>query len=187
MRQWWLRRSLRLRLAVWYAVTSTLILLALGGMLLFVVGGRLLSELDRQLRDDFEMVESRVTRDPEGNFRWLGYGHKEEEQVDPWFEILSPAGSILLSEGPPSGLKMRSSLVHREGTVAPFSTELQRHLHVRVLENSTRIADAPVVLRVIRPEAELRRAMAELGAVLAFGLPLAGSFPHTRKKGPRSL
>lgn len=28
MRQWWLRRSLRLRLAVWYAVTSTLILLA---------------------------------------------------------------------------------------------------------------------------------------------------------------
>jgi heavy metal sensor kinase len=179
MRQWWLRRSLRLRLAVWYAVTSTLILLALGGMLLFVVGGRLLSELDRQLRDDFEMVESRVTRDPEGNFRWLGYGHKEEEQVDPWFEILSPAGSILLSEGPPSDLKMTSSLVHREGTVAPFSTELQRHLHVRVLENSTRIADAPVVLRVIRPEAELRRAMAELGAVLAFGLPLAGVLSAT--------
>jgi hypothetical protein len=29
-------------------------------------------------------------------------------------------------------------------------------------------------LRVFRPETELRRAMAELGAILAFGLPLAG-------------
>jgi len=50
---------------------------------------------------------------------------------------------------------------------------MQRHLHVRVLANSTRIAGEPVVLRVFRSEAELRRAMAELGAVLAFGLPLA--------------
>ncbi len=66
-----------------------------------------------------------------------------------------------------------SSLTHREDAVAPFSAEMQRHLHVRVLENSTRIAGEPVVLRVFRSEAELRRAMAELGAVLAFGLPLA--------------
>ena len=36
-----------------------------------------------------------------------------------------------------------------------------------------------MVLRVIRPEAELRRAMAELGAVLAFGLPLAGALSAT--------
>ena len=50
---------------------------------------------------------------------------------------------------------------------------MQRHLHVRVLANSTRIAGEPVVLRVFRSETELRRAMAELGAVLAFGLPLA--------------
>jgi heavy metal sensor kinase len=178
MRQWWQRRSLRLRLTLWYAVTSTIILLALGGMLLFVVHGRLLSQLDRQLRGDFEMVESRVSRDSAGNLRWLGYGHDKDElewekQAGPWFEILSPTGSILLREGPSSDWKAISSLTHREDAVAPFSAEMQRHLHVRALENSTRIADEPVVLRVFRSEAELRRAMAELGAVLAFALPLA--------------
>jgi heavy metal sensor kinase len=134
--------------------------------------------MDRQLRDDFEMVESRVARDSVGNLRWLGYGHDKDEvqwekQAGPWFEILSPAGSILLREGPSSDWETISSLTHREDAVAPFSAEMQRHLHVRVLENSTRIAGESVVLRVFRSEAELRRAMAELGAVLAFGLPLA--------------
>ena len=178
MRQWWQQRSLRLRLTLWYAVTSTIVLLALGGMLLFVVHGRLVSQMDRQLRGDFEMVESRLARDSAGNLRWLGYGHDKDElewekQAGPWFEILSPAGSILLREGPSSDWKAISSFTHREDAVAPFSAEMQRHLHVRVLENSTRIAGEPVVLRVFRSEAELRRAMAELGAVLAFGLPLA--------------
>jgi heavy metal sensor kinase len=178
MRRWWERRSLRLRLTLWYAVTSTIILLALGGMLLFVVHGRLVSQMDRQLRGDFEMVESRVARDSAGNLRWLGYGHDRDEvewekQAGPWFEILSPAGSMLLREGPSRDWETISSLTHRENAVAPFSAEMQRHLHVRVLESSTRIADEPVVLRVFRSEAELRRAMTELGAVLAFGLPLA--------------
>jgi hypothetical protein len=105
MRQWWERRSLRLRLTLWYAITSTIILLVLGGLLLFVVHGRLISQMDRQLRGDFEMVESRVARDSPGNLRWLGYGHDEDEvewekQAGPWFEILSPAGSMLLREGP---------------------------------------------------------------------------------------
>jgi heavy metal sensor kinase len=178
MRQWWERRSLRLRLTLWYAITSTIILLALGGMLLFVVHGRLISQMDRQLRGDFEMVESRVARDSAGNLNWLGYGHDKDEvewekQAGPWFEILSTDGSMLLREGPSRDWEAISSLTHREDTVAPFSAEMQRHLHVRVLENSTRIADEPVVLRVFRSEAKLRRAMAELGAVLAFGLPLA--------------
>jgi hypothetical protein len=59
MRQWWQRRSLRLRLTPWYALTSTIVLLEFGGMLLLVVHGRLVSQMDRQLRGDFEMVESR--------------------------------------------------------------------------------------------------------------------------------
>jgi heavy metal sensor kinase len=134
--------------------------------------------MDRQLRGDFEMVESRVARDSAGNLRWLGYGHDEDEvewekQTGPWFEILSPTGSMLLREGPSRDWEAISSLTHGGDALAPFSAEMQRHLHVRVFENSTRIADEPVVLRVFRSEAELRRAMAELGAVLAFGLPLA--------------
>ena len=180
MRQWWQRRSLRLRLTLWYAVTSTIILLALGGTLLFVMHGRLISQMDRHLRGDFEMVESSVARDAAGNLRWLGYRHDNDEvegekQAGPWFEILSPTGSVLLREGPSSDWKILSSATRLEAGFRAFSAETEGHLHVRVLENKTRIAGEPAVLRVFRPEAELRRAMAELGAVLAFGLPLAGA------------
>src|SRR6516225_4010403 len=105
MRQWWQRRSLRLRLTLWYAFTSTIILVALGGMLFFVMHGRLLSEMDRHLRGDFELVESSVTRDAAGNLSRIGYGHDTDEaeiekHAGPWFEILSLSGSILLREGP---------------------------------------------------------------------------------------
>src|ERR1700751_329691 len=105
MRLWWERRSLRLRLTLWYAITSTIILLMLGGLLLFVVHGRLISQMDRQLRGEFELVEARIGRDSAGNLRWPGYGHDEDEvewekQAGPWFEMLSPAGSMLLREGP---------------------------------------------------------------------------------------
>jgi heavy metal sensor kinase len=177
MREWWQRRSLRLRLTFWYAITSTVILLTLGGLMFLVVRGRLLSQLDRQLRSDFEMIESRVVRDPAGNLRSLGYGHGEEEvewekEAGPWFEILSPAGSVLLREGLLSDWKPLSSLMPRVGAVTSFSAELQGHLHVRALANHTLIAGEPVLLRVFRSEGELRRAMAEFGVVLGFGLPL---------------
>ena len=180
MRQWWQRRSLRLRLTLWYALTSTIILLAFGGMLLLVVHERLLSELDRQLRVDFETVESRVTRDSAGDLGWSGYGHDDDENdseqsgvADPWFEILSSEGAILLSEGPSSDWRVVLPLPLREDVFTAFSAETKRHIHIRVLGRSTSIAGEPVVLRVFRSEADLRREMAELGAVLAFGLPLA--------------
>ena len=67
MRQWWQLRSLRFRLTVWYAITSAVILLGLGSVLLLVLYQRLISEADRQLRVDFETVESRVTSDSEGD------------------------------------------------------------------------------------------------------------------------
>ena len=179
MRQWWQRRTLRLRLTIWYAFTSTVILVALGGILFFVVRGRLLSEMDRHLRGDFELVESSVSRDAAGSLSRLGYDSNRDEadsdqQAEPWFEILSPSGSILLREGPSSDWKILSSVRHLEGGFGAFSAETDGHLHVRVLENKTHLADEPVTLRVFRPETELRQALAELGAVLAFGLPLAG-------------
>lgn len=178
MRRWWQRRSLRLRLTVWYAATSTVILLALGGMVFFVVNRRLVAQLDGQLRGDFELVESRVIRDPSGQLHWQGYGEdpdesEAEQQIDPWVEILSPSGSRVLHEGPSSDWKILSSNAHLDDGFTAFSAETERHLHVRVLEKKTRLAGELFTLRVFRSEVELRQALAELGTVLAFGLPTA--------------
>jgi heavy metal sensor kinase len=178
MRRWWQRRSLRLRLTVWYAATSTVILLALGGMVFFVVNRRLVAQLDGQLRGDFELVESRVIRDPSGQLHWQGYGEdpdesEVEQQIDPWIEILSPSGSKLLHEGPSSDWKILSPNTRLDDGFTAFSAETERHLHVRVLEKKTWFAGDLFTLRVFRSEAELRQALAELGTVLAFGLPTA--------------
>jgi heavy metal sensor kinase len=176
MRNWWLRRSLRVRLTVWYAVTSTLILLALGGMVFFVVNRRLVDQLDSQLRGDFEAAESRVTLDSSGRLDWQEDEHDQDEvgnQNGQWFEISSPNRLILLHEGPSTDWKVLSPIRHLDSGFKAFSAETERHLHVRVLENNTRIEGQSVLLRVFRSEAELRRALAELGAVLAVGLPTA--------------
>jgi len=129
---------------------------------------------------DFETVESRVTRDSAGDLSWSGYDHDDDENDSEQlraaglrFEILSSQGAILLREGPASDWKVVLPLPLREDSFTAFSAETERQIHVRVLEKSTLIAGEPAVLRVFRSEVELRRAMAELGAVLAFGLPFA--------------
>jgi heavy metal sensor kinase len=176
VRQWWLRRSLRVRLTVWYAVTSTVILLALAGMVFFVVNRRLVDQLDSQLREDFETAESRVSVDSSGRFNWPDDEHDQDEignQNGLWLEISSSTGSTLLHEGPSTDWRILTPTRHLDSGFRAFSAETERHVHVRVLENTTQIEGQSVLLRVFRAEAELRRALAELGAVLAVGLPTA--------------
>jgi heavy metal sensor kinase len=180
MKRWWQRRSLRLRLTVWYAITSSVILLALGGILLLVLYQRLISELDRQLRVDFETVESRVTRDSDGDLTWPGYGHAEDEDesgqpdaVSLWFEILSPEAQMLLREGPSADWHPVPVSTFDREEPRSFSAEAKAHFYVRVLERKTNVEGQSVLLRVFRPETDLRRAVGELAAVLGIGLPLA--------------
>jgi hypothetical protein len=66
MKDWWPIGSLRLRLTLWYAATSLIILLALGALLLTLVHYRLSAELDRQLRSDSEFVSARLEHDDSG-------------------------------------------------------------------------------------------------------------------------
>jgi heavy metal sensor kinase len=142
----------------------------------FVISGRLVAQLDQQLRGDFEILESQITRDSSGRWHWQGYGREENEtggEIDPWFEISSPTGSMLLHEGPSTKWQVLSPVAQLGAGFKAFSAETERHLHVRVLENETRIQDEPVVLRVFRSEMELRLALVEIGVVLVAGLPTA--------------
>jgi HAMP domain-containing protein len=186
MRQWWQRRSLRLRLTVWYAITSAVILLALGSILLVVLYQRLISEVDRQLRVDFETIESRVTSDSEGDLSWPGYGHTEDQdepgrpdEPGPWFEILSSQGEVLLREGPSADWNLVPLSTFSREQPRLFSTEAKRQFYVRVLEGKAHIEGQTVLLRVFKPETDLRRAILELGAVLGLGLPLAAVLSAT--------
>ena len=81
MKDWWPIRSLRLRLTLWYAATSLIILLALGALLLTLVHHRLGAELDRQLRSDAEFVSAWLEHDDEGQLR-LDYENEDNYDAE---------------------------------------------------------------------------------------------------------
>ena len=195
MKDWWPIRSLRLRLTLWYAVTSLIILLALGALLLTLVRHRLGAELDRQLRSDAEFVSARLEHDDAGRVR-LDYeneGNREPDRVGrrdgqdeheqprsaAWFEVWSPDSRLLLRRRPgeenarPGGLALAPPALGRNNsTTRIFSAQVER-LPVRVLDRAIQVDNTPATLRVIRSESDLRSALAQIGAVLALGLPLA--------------
>jgi hypothetical protein len=82
MNRWWRKRSLRLRLTLWYAAASFVILLALGVLLLTSVRGRLGAQLDQQLQNDFAFVAARLEHDNAGRVR-LDYEREEEQDRHP--------------------------------------------------------------------------------------------------------
>ena len=60
MKSWWQRRSVRFRLALWYAAATAIVLMAFAWFVYEVIEHRLGAEIDRQLRSDLELVEAQV-------------------------------------------------------------------------------------------------------------------------------
>lgn len=90
MKQWWQRRSLKLRLALWYAAATTAVLTVFAGFVYEVVEHRLAAALDRQLRIDFDLVEAQLDTDAAGQIRWLVQGAHGDEgfaRLSAWFEV----------------------------------------------------------------------------------------------------
>jgi len=67
---WWLRRSVRLRLALWYAAATALVLILFAWFVYEVIEHRLAAEIDRQLRIDFDLVEPQLSVNNEGRVDW---------------------------------------------------------------------------------------------------------------------
>ena len=90
MKNWWLRRSLRFRLAAWYALGGTLLLAAFTSTIYFFVAHHLGQPLDHKLRQDLEVVQENLRIDAEGQVRWQGRPVQVGEpwpSNDPWFEL----------------------------------------------------------------------------------------------------
>src|SRR5262249_8497514 len=63
------------------------------------------TELDRQLHDDFEVVEQMLERTPEGGVRWRADPHHAKSEYPEnrqWLEVWSPEGQLLYGS-PASG------------------------------------------------------------------------------------
>ncbi len=177
MKAWWLRRSVRFRLALWYAAATALVLCAFAWFVFEVIEHRLAAEIDRQLRIDFDLVEPQLSVDTQGRVNWTVRGSHGDEgfsRLSAWFEVWSENKELLLRHWPVPEANIKDVLPPPQKSTLSFATvELERALFVRVMERPGRVQGRSVIIRVFRDEAEMRRILREIVEVSLLGFPLA--------------
>jgi len=177
MKDWWLRRSVRFRLALWYAAATALVLFAFAWFVYEVIEHRLAAEIDRQLRIDFDLMEAQLDIDTEGRMHWAVRGSHGDEgfaRMSAWFEVWSENGELLLRHWPVPEANIKDAPPAPHGSTLKFATvELERGLFVRMMERPGRVHGRSVIIRVFRDETEMRRTLSEIIEVSLLGFPLA--------------
>lgn len=177
MSSWWKRQTLKLRLTLWYAAATAVVLGVFAWVAYEVVEHRLSAELDRQLRIDFDLVEAQLDVDATGKIRWLVQGAHGDEgfaRLSAWFEVWSEDKQLLFRHWPVREADIKNPLPAPLGSSLRFQTiELEEGLHVRVMERPARIHERGVVVRVLRDESDMRRTLREIVEVFLLAAPLA--------------
>ena len=177
MKSWWQRRSVRFRLALWYAAATAMVLIAFAWFVYEVIEHRLGAELDRQLRSDFELVEAQVDLDADEGARWNAREPHDDGASPPismWFEVWSENGELLLRHWPFQETNANNVLPAPRASTLKFTTvEFEHGLFVRVMEAPARVEGRSVLIRVFRDQTEMRRTLAEVVKVSTLGFPLA--------------
>lgn len=98
MRQWWRKRSLRFRLAAWYALGSVTLLAAFSATVYSYVSYTMAVPLDHELRRDLATVLANVRVLPNGDVEWRGRPARDVEpwpSKNPWFELWDEKGQLV--------------------------------------------------------------------------------------------
>ena len=165
----WSALSIRARLAAWYTVVLSLMLVVYAAATFIAVRHEFVEQLDDQLRDDFEAAEARLARTPDGRIAWTGDRHADPDaDEDRAQEAWSTAGepiyrSELATALPPATLTAATIRARYESVTASGE-------RWRMLSRTADIGGRPIVLRVSRSEERLRRQLAEILVVLTRGV-----------------
>jgi heavy metal sensor kinase len=167
----WSAASIRARLTGWYALVLMAMLLVYATATYVAVRHEFLEQLDEQLHDDFETLEGRLARMPDGRITWGDEGRQDpDHEPERVFELWSPAGEQLQRSGadvslPPTVLATASSSYR-------YETVRSNGERWRSLTGSVTVDGQSVVLRAARSEERVLGQLREVLVVLVFGLPL---------------
>src|SRR5215813_3682917 len=153
MMRWWRRRSIRVRLTLWYAMALSAVLALYAGGVFAFLRHTLSADLDRGLYDDRELAEQMLERTPVGAVGWRAEPEDDDDEAveGRWLEVRSLEGTLLYAR--PSAFPAD---VRARRLSAPYTVD-----------------DLPVVITVARSEEPLRRELRELLVIMGAGLPLA--------------
>lgn len=177
MSSWWQRQSVKLRLTLWYAGAMAAVLAFFAIVVYEIVEHRMESELDRQLRIDFDLVEAQLDLDETGQVRWRVQGAHGDEgfaRLFAWFEVWSENGQLLLRHWPVPESQIERPLPAPAAATLQFRDhEIEDDLPVRLMERPARLRGRGVVLRIFRDQSGMRQTLRQIIEVFALTLPFA--------------
>jgi len=167
----WTVPSIRARLAGWYAVVLTAMMVVYATATFLAVRHEFLEQLDDELHDDFETAEGLFTRTPNGRVIWsVDPHHDPDADEGRVYEVWSATGEQLHRSG--ASVALPSLALASTGSLYRYETVTANDQRWRTLTAPITVGDRAVVLRVSRSEERVRGQLWEILVVLVFGLPL---------------
>ncbi len=193
--EWWERRSIRQRLALWYAAGGTLLVSGFAATLYMYVALWIARPLDHQLREDLKIVEARLTVAADGTLRWDGqvFGEPAPWMTEhPWFEVWDEESRLVrriwpFSENRTVVLPGPPNRALGTGTISVFY--VAPDLRLRALSVLYRVPgrEQPWMLRLMRVHQPHADALGALRVIIVVALPVvvallvAGGYSFTKR------
>ena len=178
--RWWSTRTIRFRLALWYAVGGTFLLTAFTATIYEFVSIRMARPLDHQLRGDLEQVKRNLSVGADRTVRWNGTALPDPApwmSAHPWFELWDETGTLVRRVWPFSGNRAlylpdpdRTPVV--AGTVSVFYVAPELRLRTYTVPFSVAGSDAPWLIRLMRVHQPHADALPELQLIILSTLPI---------------
>jgi heavy metal sensor kinase len=178
MKKWWLRTPVRFRLAAWYAIGGTLLLLAFSATVYFFVAYRIARPLDHQLQRDLATVRLHLEAKADGSVVWDGKPVQSGERWppdNPWFELWDEKGQLVRRFWPFNESRLEQLPVapaRGRETISVF--RLSPDVRLRVLSVPLPVAgrEEAWMLRIMCIHEPAANALGALVIVIAVALPV---------------
>jgi heavy metal sensor kinase len=178
MNEWWQRRTLRFRLALWYAVGGTLLISAFSATLYLFVSQRMARPLDHELRRKLEEVRRRLVVGRTNEIFWDGVPVKGDatwRPDNPWIELWDEHGQLVRRLWPFSADRIESFPVfpsRRRETISVFSVAPDIRLRVLSVPFPVPGHSEPWMIRVMTTHEPVADALGALRLIIFLALPV---------------
>jgi two-component system, OmpR family, sensor kinase len=176
--QWWQRRTIRFRLALWYGVGGTLLLAGFAFTLYSYVAVRMARPLDHQLRYDLGEVLRRLEVKPDGALMWNGRPVPERGTWTteyPWFEVWDERGKLVQRLWPFAEGRVQqvpTAPARGRDTISIFYVAPDLRLRVLSVPFSVPGREEEWMLRIMRVHEPVADALGALRLIIVVALPI---------------
>jgi heavy metal sensor kinase len=177
LKRWWQRRTLRFRLAAWYAIGGIVLLAAFSATVYLYVAQRMARPLDHELRRDLQHIERSLSVTPDRRIQWDGHDLPERAgwpTQNPWFEVWNERGELVRRMWPFTDNRvevMPAAPVPGRETISVFN--VAQDLRLRVLSVPYPLPEGPPwMVRVMRVHEPVADALRALRLIILFSLPV---------------